>query len=127
MSHPKFASAALGSGAILFVPGLNGLFRPASHLSGLEFPLPAEPQARRLSLALMRIWGIRNVAVGSLIALLWKSGDEKLLAMGLGAGMTLAITDGFVSRSLIGGGATQHWSVPPVLAVIMAGLYGWFD
>lgn len=127
MSHPNFANASLFLSTSLVLLGLNGMARPAAHLWALQFPVPAEPQARKLSFALMRIWGVRNVAVGSLLALLWRSGDETMLATGLAAGVALATTDGFVSRMLTGGGAAQHWVVPPVLAVIMAGLYGWFD
>ena len=126
-SHPNFAAAGLFLSSTLVLLGLNGMARPAGHLWALQFPVPAEPAARKLSFALMRIWSVRNIAVGSLLALIWRTGDDRLLAHGLAAGAALAVTDGFVSRSLIGGGEAQHWMVPPVLAVIMAGLYGWFD
>lgn len=126
-SHPNFAAAGLLLSSTLVLLGLNGMARPAAHLAALQFPMPAEPAARRLSFALMRIWGVRNIAVGSLLALIWRTGDDGLLARGLAVGATLAVTDGFVSRSLTGGGAAQHWMVPPALAVIVAGLHGWFD
>ncbi|KAJ3499173.1 hypothetical protein NLG97_g536 [Lecanicillium saksenae] len=127
MSHLYFANASLFLSTGLVLLGLNGMIRPEAHLGALQFRVPADPTAKKLSYALMRIWGVRNITVGSLLTLIWKTGDEKLLATGLGAGVALATTDGFVSRLLIGGGATQHWIVPPILGVIMAGLYGWFD
>lgn len=127
MSHPYFANASLFLSTGLVLLGLNGMIRPEAHLAALQFPVPVEPQAKKLSYALMRIWGVRNIAVGSLLSLIWRTGDERMLATGLAAGVALATTDGFVSRMLTGGGATQHWIVPPILAVIMSGLYGWFD
>lgn len=118
-------SLALSVVPLLF--GINGMLRPEAHLKSLEFPLPTEPQARRLSYALVRIWAIRNLCVGFLLSLIWTTGNEKLMAWGLGAGMAMATTDGFVSRLLIGGGETQHWVFPPIIGVVMAGLHGWFD
>lgn len=107
--------------------GLNGMTRPEVHLRSLLVPVPDEPQAKKFSYALMRIWGIRNIAVGTVLGLIWNTGNDELLAKSLVAGIALATTDGFVIRSLTGGGAAQHWVVPPVLAVVIAGLYGWFD
>lgn len=126
-SHPIFAGAGLVMSTTLILLGLNGMARPNAHLSALLVPVPVEPQAKKFSHALMRIWGIRNITVGALLGLIWNTGDDKLLAKGLAAGMAVATTDGFVIRSLTGGGASQHWVVPPVLAIVIAGLYGWFD
>jgi len=74
----------------------------------------------------MRIWGIRNITVGALISLIWTTGDEKLMAKALSAALAMPITDGFVSRIIIGGGETQHWVFPPLLVVMIAGLFGYF-
>ncbi|GKU07572.1 hypothetical protein FLAG1_10442 [Fusarium langsethiae] len=126
MSHPILFNGALGLGLFLSGLGLNASFRPDAHLKALEFPIPKDPEARKFSHALMRIWGIRNISVGLLIALIWTSGDEILMAKALSISITLPVTDGFVSRIIIGGGETQHWVFPPLLAVFSAGLFGWF-
>lgn len=127
MAHPIFFHPGLALGVVLLSFGLNAMLRPNAHLRSLEFPVPTEPQAKRLSHALMRIWGIRNLSVGSLLALIWITGDENLMGKSLCVGLALPITDGFVSRSLIGGGELQHWVFPPVIGVVAAGLFGWFD
>lgn len=106
--------------------GLNGLFRPDAHLQALEFPAHIEPKAQKLNYALMRIWGIRNVTVSSILIIIWNSGNERLLGQALCAALAIPVVDGFVSRALTGGGATQHWSVPPVQVVVIAGLFGFF-
>ncbi|KJZ74460.1 hypothetical protein HIM_06056 [Hirsutella minnesotensis 3608] len=127
MEHPIFfrISLALSVTPILF--GINGMLRPNAHLRALNFPAHTEPQAKKLNHALMRIWGIRNLSVGFLLTLIWTTGDERLMGKALCAGLALPITDGFVSRRLIGGGELQHWMFPPVILVVMAGLFGWFD
>lgn len=48
------------------------------------------------------------------------------MGLGLFAGLAISITDGFVSRLLIGGGEGQHWMFPPIIGLVMAGLFGWF-
>ncbi|KAF5241194.1 hypothetical protein FANTH_9190 [Fusarium anthophilum] len=126
MSHPIIFNGSLGLGLMLVGLGLNATLRPNNHLKSLEFPIPTEPLAKKFSLALMRIWGIRNITVGVLISIIWKTGDEKLMAKALGAALAMPITDGFVSRIIIGGGETQHWVFPPLLVVMIAGLFGYF-
>jgi hypothetical protein len=129
-THPTWHLIALPLPLVLSGFGLNGLFRPTAHLKALGFPsYPANsnPTAQKLNMALMRIWGIRNLVIGTLILRIWATGDERLLAQALCGGAMLAVVDGFVSRGLIGGGEAQHWSFPPVIGVVVAGLYGVFD
>ncbi|KAL7760907.1 hypothetical protein ACKLNR_007442 [Fusarium oxysporum f. sp. zingiberi] len=126
MSHPIIFNGSLGLGLMIVGLGLNATFRPNDHLRRLEFPIPTEPLAKKFSLALMRIWGIRNITVGALISLIWTTGDERLMAKALSAALAMPITDGFVSRIIIGGGETQHWVFPPLLVVMIAGLFGYF-
>ncbi|KAL1858464.1 hypothetical protein Plec18167_006986 [Paecilomyces lecythidis] len=126
MPHPIFSYSTLGLAVMLEVLGLNAMIRPNAHLRSLEFPAPTEPQAKKFSYALMRIWGVRNITVGCLVTLVWTTGDEKLMGKALTACLALPIIDGFVSRGLIGGGEAQHWMVPPIMGVIIAGLFGWF-
>ncbi|OAQ88043.1 hypothetical protein VFPFJ_06510 [Purpureocillium lilacinum] len=75
----------------------------------------------------MRIWGVRNLTVGSLLAFIWNSGDEKLMGTSLCVVVALPVVDGFVSRLLIGGGELQHWVFPPVIGLLAARLFGWLD
>lgn len=126
MAHPIIFNSSLGLGIMLTSLGINATLRPENHLRSLGFPVPSDPQAKTFSHALMRIWGVRNISVGLLVALLWTTGDERLLGKGLCAALSLPITDGFVSRLVIGGGELQHWAFPPVLLVMIAGLFGWF-
>jgi hypothetical protein len=126
MAHPIIFNGSLGLGFMLIGLGLNASFRPDAHLKNLEFPVPTEPLAKKFSHALMRIWGIRNISVGLLISTIWATGDENLMAKALCISLALPITDGFVSRIVIGGGEAQHWMFPPILVVMSAGLFGWF-
>ncbi|KAF5649971.1 hypothetical protein F52700_410 [Fusarium sp. NRRL 52700] len=126
MAHPIIFNGSLGLGLMLVSLGLNATLRPNHHLQSLEFPVPTEPLAKKFSLALMKIWGIRNITVGVLISTIWTTRDEKLMAKALSAALAMPITDGFVSRIIIGGGETQHWVFPPLLVVMIAGLFGYF-
>ncbi|CZR35738.1 uncharacterized protein FPRO_00139 [Fusarium proliferatum ET1] len=126
MSHPIIFNGSLGLGLMIVGLGLNAILRPNDHLQRLEFPIPTEPLAKKFSLALMRIWGIRNITVGVLISIIWTIGDENLMAKALSAALAMPITDGFVSRIIIGGGETQHWVFPPLLVVMIVGLFGYF-
>ncbi|KAF5659034.1 integral membrane protein [Fusarium denticulatum] len=126
MPHPIIFNGSLGLGLMLVGLGLNATLRPNDHLQRLEFPIPTEPLAKKFSHALMKIWGIRNITVGVLISIIWTTGNENLMAKALSAALAMPITDGFVSRIIIGGGETQHWVFPPLLVVMAAGLFGFF-
>ncbi|KAF5620589.1 isoamyl alcohol oxidase [Fusarium tjaetaba] len=95
MPHPIIFNGSLGLGLMLVGLGLNATLRPNHHLQSLEFPIPTEPLAKKFSLALMRIWGIRNITVGVLISIIWTTGDETLMAKALSAAIAMPITDGF--------------------------------
>ncbi|KAL3965633.1 hypothetical protein ACCO45_002637 [Purpureocillium lilacinum] len=125
--HPNSMRAALGLATMLLGFGLNGLTRPDAHLKALGFPSHADLAAHKLNRALMRIWGVRNLTVGSLLAFIWNSGDEKLMGTSLCVVVALPVVDGFVSRLLIGGGELQHWVFPPVIGLLAARLFGWLD
>jgi hypothetical protein len=127
MEHPIFFHTGLVLSSVLVFFGSNAMLRPDAHLKSLGFPVHTQPQAQKLNYALMRIWGVRNLTVGSLLILIWTAGNEKLMAKALCAALVMPITDGFVSRSLTGGGELQHWAFPPVMGVVIAGLFGIFD
>jgi hypothetical protein len=127
MAHPILFKTSVVPPINLLLFGLNGTFRPQNHLKALEFPsYTKDTTAQNLNRALMRIWGIRNITVGLLLIAVWTRGDETLMGLGLAIAIGMPITDGFVSRMLIGGGEMQHWLFPPVLAVMAAGLLGVF-
>jgi hypothetical protein len=107
--------------------GLNALIRPEAALRSVEFPVPAQPESRKLTASLMRIYGIRNVAVSYLLTLIWSTGSEKLMGAGLVAGLAMCCTDGVISKAQIGGGEWNHWSFAPVIAGIQAGLFGYLQ
>ena len=122
MLHPYFFHATVPLSTVLLGFGLNATFRPEAHLAALGFPAHTEPTAAKLNAALMSIWGIRNISARLLLLLIWSQKDEILMAKALGVTMLLPIMDGLVSRRLMGGGELQHWSSPPVLAFVIAGL-----
>ncbi|KIL86480.1 hypothetical protein FAVG1_10310 [Fusarium avenaceum] len=126
MAHPIIFNGSLGLGFMMIGLGLNASFRPDAHLKSLEFPVPTEPLAKKFSHALMRIWGIRNISFGLLMSAIWATGDENLMAKTLCISVAFPITDGFVSRAVIGGGEAQHWMFPPIVLIMSAGLFGWF-
>lgn len=127
MVHQAFTYATIGLAAMLFGLGTNAILRPDVHLKSLEFPVHTEPRLRSLSHALMRIWGVRNIAFSSVLAFIWASGHIDLMGKAIAVSIILPAMDGAVSRSLINGGATQHWIFPPILAFVAAGLFGMFD
>lgn len=127
MPHPYFSRAYIAVSLFPAVFGLNALLRPEAALQSVQFPVPANPVDRKLSRSLMRIYGIRNVGVSYLLALLWSKGDTKYMGLGLISAIAMTITDGVVSKMQIGGGEWNHWSFTPAICGIVAGLLGVFD
>ncbi|KAJ4184915.1 hypothetical protein FALCPG4_002419 [Fusarium falciforme] len=118
-----------GALVIGFLPsffGLNALLRPEASLKSVEFPVPEDPELRKLVFGLMRIYGIRNVVVSFAFTLIWLTGNKRLVGLGLVGALSMAITDGLVSKSVTGGGEWNHWSFVPVIGGFVAGLFGWF-
>ncbi|RGP60229.1 hypothetical protein FLONG3_10946 [Fusarium longipes] len=114
-----------GSIALSLVPGIFGIFaitRPESMLRTIEFPVPAEPQSRKLASALARLHGVRNITICYLFLNNALTGDRKLMGMGLAGTLFMLLGDGFVSRSLIGGKEWFHWGYIPVYVAFIAGL-----
>ncbi|KAF5704606.1 isoamyl alcohol oxidase [Fusarium mundagurra] len=101
MPHPIIFNGSLGLGLMLVGLGLNATLRPNDHLQRLEFPIPTEPLAKKFSLALMKLWGIRNITVGVLISIIWTTGDENLMAKALSATLAMPITDGNLNMRLL--------------------------
>lgn len=107
--------------------GIRALLMPEDALLAFRFSTPSAPGARTLTRSLVRIYGIRNVAVSYLLALLWSTGDDKLKGLGLLAGIAMCFTDGLMSIHVRGGGEWSHWLFAPAVGGVCAGLFGWFD
>ncbi|RBR12775.1 uncharacterized protein FIESC28_08477 [Fusarium coffeatum] len=114
-----------GSIVLSIVPGLFGLLavtKPESMLKLIEFPIPTEPQNRKLACALARLHGIRNIILCSLFINNALTGDKNLIAANLAAIVFMMLGDGFVSRSLLGRGEWLHWGYIPFYGGFIAGL-----
>lgn len=127
MVHPYVSQGALGIAILPGLFGINSIFRPEATLRGVHFPVPSEPTAQKLAFSLLRILSVRNVSVSTLLGLIWLQGDERLLGLGMITTLAMCVVDGFVSRSLIGGGEWNHWCFAPIAAGVSAALLGWFD
>ena len=121
-----FYRGALVFGLIPSIFGLNSLLRPEAALKSVEFPVPTDPESRNLVFALMRIYGIRNVVASYAFTLIWWTGNRRLLGTALFGAIAMIITDGAVSKALIGGGEWNHWSFLPIAFGLCGGLLGWF-
>ncbi|KAJ3529567.1 hypothetical protein NM208_g9697 [Fusarium decemcellulare] len=95
--------------------GLSAMLRPEATLTGAEFTVPQDPEARKLVFGLMRIYGVRNLSVSFLMAILWSIGNRKLFGLALFGGLAMCITDGFVSKAVVGHGEWLHWSFVPIV------------
>lgn len=125
--HPYFYQGAFAMAFLPSIFGLNAVLRPEAAMRSVQFPVPADPEARKLSRGLMRIYGSRNIAITYLILLAHRTGDRKLTGLSLAVGVYMALVDGFVSRSVIGGGEWSHWGFIPVVGSVVAGLLGVFN
>jgi hypothetical protein len=114
-----------GAFALSLVPGMFGLsamIRPEATLKMIEFPVPTEPQSRKLAMSLSRLHGARNIVISYLFVNNALSGDRRLMGMGMIGTLFMLLVDGFVSRSLIGGKEWFHWGYIPVYVAFIGGL-----
>jgi hypothetical protein len=143
-----YQTAALALSLVQLSFGLNGLFRPTAHLQSLNLPVDASllstsptssttnaaattnPLASKYQLALMRIWGIRNLTLGLFLIFMWRRGDRELLGNAIAAVTMVPIVDGFAVRGVVGKEMSlaqaegQHWGFVPVLVGVAGGLWG---
>ncbi|CAJ0541521.1 Ff.00g080920.m01.CDS01 [Fusarium sp. VM40] len=114
-----------GAFALSLVPGVFGLsamIQPEITLKMVEFPIPTEPQSRKLALSFWRLHGTRNLVISYLLVNNALTGDRRLMGMGLIGTVFIVLVDGFVSRSLIGGKEWFHWGYIPVYVAFIGGL-----
>lgn len=126
MPHPYFRYGALVMSVFPGIFGFNALFNPEKMMASAQFPVPKEPEGRKMALSLMRFFGTRNIGISYLLLLNWMRGDEKQIGLGLFTGLWMSFMDGLISRWQIGGGEWNHWSFIPVLLGIAGGLLGLF-
>ncbi|KAJ4017885.1 hypothetical protein NW752_001791 [Fusarium irregulare] len=104
--------------------GLNLLIRPEATLQQMNFTIPAEPQARKLTRGLARIYGIRNVVVTVLFTRLSLTKDPGMVNLAYTGALAMCLTDGIVAKSVIGHGEWMHWVFAPVcVGAIVANYY----
>ncbi|EKJ74246.1 hypothetical protein NXS19_005896 [Fusarium pseudograminearum] len=115
-----------GNQLIALVPGLIGLnllVRPEATLQQMEYIIPSEPKARQLTRGLARVYGIRNVVIGSIGLNLSLTRDPKLINMIYLGGLAMCVTDGIVAKSVIGHGEWLHWVFAPICIAGVAANY----
>ncbi|KAJ4128206.1 hypothetical protein NW768_008492 [Fusarium equiseti] len=104
--------------------GLNLLIRPEATLQQMKFTIPSEPEARKLTRGLARIYGIRNVVVTILFTRLSFTKDAGMVNLAYVGALAMCLTDGIVAKSVIGHGEWMHWVFAPVcLGAIVANHY----
>lgn len=103
--------------------GLNLLIRPEATLQQMKFTIPSEPQARKLTSGLARIYGIRNVVITFLFTNLCLTKDPGMVNLGYVGALAMCLTDGYVAKSVIGHGEWMHWVFAPVCAGAIAANY----
>lgn len=126
MPHPYFHHAALAVGLIPPMMGVQGLLQPEAVLKSVHFPIPADPEARKVTRSLMRLFAVRNLAVGYFNTLMWYTGNGQFMGIGLLSLVVLSLVDGFIINHQVGKGMWNHLGLTPVIAGIAAGLLGWF-
>ncbi|RFN53393.1 hypothetical protein FIE12Z_2218 [Fusarium flagelliforme] len=103
--------------------GLNLLIRPEATLEQIKFTIPSEPQARKLTRGLARIYGIRNVVITFLFTNLCLTKDPGMVNLGYMGALAMCLTDGYVAKSVIGHGEWSHWVFAPVCVGAIAANY----
>ena len=74
-------NVALALGNIPLLIGINGLLKPAGLIGSVGFHVPSEPEARKVTDGLTRLFCLRNVVIGLTCSGIWYSGDRKLLGL----------------------------------------------
>ena len=112
--------------------GVAALFRPGLALKFFNFPPPSATNAQdaKVTNALLRIFAIRDIAIGFTTLALWYfagatvEGKKALgCTMFAAAGMTLG--DGFASKQVTGEGLRKHWMSTPIAIGLGAVFMGW--
>lgn len=124
MSQQYFGYAGLGMSLLAGYFGIGAALQPEKLMKDLGIPVLPHPEARKNGRTLMRFLGVKNMTVAYLLIVMWSTGDQKLLGLGM-VGLTgMAFGDGLVSKIQLGGGEWNHWTMVPIVGGIAAGLMG---
>lgn len=128
---PYLANASAVVAAVPTAVGALILAKPQFAFDILSFPPPTALSDHTLALGLSRIFGARDLAVGITTFAIWWSGRKAngntknhLLGVAMLSGALMVVTDGFVSRSVIGKGEWTHWGFAPLNIGLGLGLLG---
>ena len=116
------ANTAAVFSAFITVNGIYGTLQPAQVLKMLSFPNASSPADQNLVEGLVRMFASTRTVVGLSSLAMWWTGDYKALALANVAGTLMALTDGWVTKRLLGKGEWGHWWAAPVGLSIGVGL-----
>ncbi|KAF4953810.1 hypothetical protein FSARC_12309 [Fusarium sarcochroum] len=102
MTNSYVSTTALLATFIPGIFGLNALIRPEAALRQFNFPSTSNIEARRVQHGLLRIYGIRNVVITSMMVQMWIADSHNMLGWASLIGSTQAIVDILVTRELTG-------------------------
>jgi hypothetical protein len=122
-------NTATASGVFQLTLGLMGIFTPRAILElwGIKNTAATSAKEQTLSESLIRLYGLRNAALGLMILAVRNFADSRTLGWVVLADLIVPIGDGFVQKQCTGYGEWKHWSFVPVGAGMGMLLLGYFD
>ena len=120
--HPYLMNTALSVALVPLALGFNALLRPASALAIMGAPMPKEPDARKLTTALMSVYGARNFAIGLTGTAIWYYGNVEAMGWLSVGGTIMMLVDGQVMKDVTGSGEWRHWCGVPIAVGLAIGL-----
>lgn len=109
------------------IMGVYAIFRPRGGLGLLKFPAPKDPEAQRLVDNLIRIFDVRDNAIGLSTLVAWYLADRRVLGWLMVSQVVVPCVDGWTARLQLEKGA--EWMHLPFAVVglgLGGGLLGWF-
>jgi hypothetical protein len=123
LTTTAFANATVILHILPTTSGLYGLLRPGGALAMLGFPIqPHKSNEQNVSLSLVRMYAVRQVAMGLTCLALWWAGEHRWMGILMLICTPVAGIDGLAGRWLNDGKDWGHWGFMPVLMVLAAGL-----
>jgi hypothetical protein len=107
--------------------GITALIKPRAILGLVEFPVPAAPENMKLVYNLLRMYGVRNIVMGSALCIVAYSGRRDVFGCLLIVSSLVGFVDGFVAINQTGKGQWSHWGFMPVMIGMGSALLGVFD
>lgn len=107
--------------------GLTALVAPAAGLGLFDIAVPASQSEAKLPLNLMRLFGIRDIYLGTTTVAAWYFGDRRMLGVCCLLGGAVVTVDGIVQKAQTGAGEWKHWGFMPVMTGLGLALVGALD